>query len=99
MQNQANAVQLPASDNLELFGLSEVIPWHAEWQDMPEYRHDDLEPKYQIIVSFTSLSDLQDFGKLIGQPVRGEKREAASIWFPEAEIGRSANKRYIEMQA
>jgi hypothetical protein len=79
-----------------LFRDSEVIAWKREWHDMPEYDVRDLSPKYQIIVSFACAADLEDFGTIIGHKIAASSgRQKQSIWFPEAEIGRIANKRYI----
>lgn len=77
----------------DLFGELLEDSWKAEWQGMPEFVQEDLEPKYQIIVSFESLEDLQSFGRLLGKNFTENTR---SIWYPEAEIGRYADKRYID---
>lgn|SRR5574341_665839 len=81
-----------------LFPVEELVPWLAEWQNMPEYSHEDLEPKYQIIVSFACAADVEDFGRAIGQELSASDaaRQLPSIWYPEQEIGRYANKRYVE---
>lgn len=81
----------------ELFAPEELIPWRAEWQDMPDYNMHDLEPQFQLLVSFACAADIEDFWKLIGQSVSkviGKKMK--SIWYPEQDIGHYANKRYIE---
>jgi len=58
---------------------------------MPEYEHEDLAPVKRIIVNFASLKDLYAFAELIGQTLTENTR---SIWYPQAEIGRTADKRY-----
>lgn len=82
-----------------LFSAEEVCPWRAEWQNMPEYRNADLSPKFSLIVNFNCAADLEDFSRLIGQPLRanGEARQMQSVWFPEQEIGRMVNKRFIAL--
>jgi hypothetical protein len=81
----------------ELFDEIQMTPWKAEWQNMPEYNIEDLAPKYQIILNFSCAQDLEDFGKLIEQDIKAKNgRQMASFWFPEQEIGRMVNKRYIE---
>lgn len=86
-------------DNGCLFSEEEMIPWRAEWHDMPEYSIDDLAPRFQIIINFACAADVEDFGKLIGQPVKanGKGKQLQSVWYPEQEIGRMTNKRYIEV--
>ncbi len=80
----------------ELFKEEDMYPWKAEWQGMPEYEHADLQPKFQVLVSFACESDLLQFCEVIGKRIPpSEGRQTKSIWFPDAEIGRYANKRYI----
>jgi len=82
-----------------LFSEEELTPWLAAWKNMPEYNIQDLAPKFQIIVNFACAADIEDFGKLIGQEVKANAgKQLKSIWFPEQEIGRMINKRYIEVK-
>jgi len=67
--------------------------YEKEWYGMPEYKNQDLSPKYQIIVSFATKQDLKDFAQLVGQPLTTKTQ---SIWFPAVEIGRYSNKRFID---
>ena len=77
----------------ELDFLSELEEeWKIEWRGMPEFSQEDLTPWKSIMVHFEGLSDLREFSELIGQKLTPKTR---SVWFPEAEIGRYANKRYI----
>lgn len=76
---------------LALFDLSD--PWLEHWQGMPEFSHDNLEPTRSIIVHFETDQDVEAFEKIIGQNV-GKTRK--SLWFPEAEIGHYADKRYAD---
>jgi hypothetical protein len=66
-------------------------PWKAEWHGMPEFSLKDLTPRRSIIVHFESEADVEAFERLIAQPIGATLR---SVWFPEAEIGRMADKRY-----
>ena len=43
------------------------LDYEKEWQDMPEYKHDDLRPYKSLIVHFLSEKDVEDFFKLIQQ--------------------------------
>jgi hypothetical protein len=80
-----------------LFEDIEMIPWAAEWQNMPEFSHEDLQPKFQLIINFACAGDIEDFGRAIGRDLKGRdnSRQLSSIWFPDQEIGRMMNKRYI----
>ena len=55
--------------------------WVKEWQDMPEYSTENLEPKFQILISFRTEDDYRKFGKLIEQKITYKTK---SIWYPEA---------------
>lgn len=83
------------SSQARLFEPEELSDHLQEWKGMPEYNHEDLTPKRQIIVSFASDTDVRNFEVAIGQKI-GPK--ARSLWFPEAEIGRYANKRYRSVE-
>ena len=52
----------------------------AEWVGMPE--HQSEAKPLQIIVSFDSEKDREDFGKLVGSPLTEKTK---SIWFPHME--------------
>lgn len=91
------AKEVMTMSEMKLFSDEELIPWKAEWKDMPEFSHEDLAPKYQVIINFACAADVEEFGKLIGQSVKsnGTAKQMQSFWFPEQEIGRMTNKRYI----
>jgi hypothetical protein len=73
--------------------LFEVAPaWTEHWQGMPEFRQEDQTHWKSLKVHFRNEEDLRSFSELVGQPVTKLMR---SIWYPEAEIGRYADKRYI----
>lgn len=65
----------------------------AEWNGMPEYGNRDETSKQRIVVHFATDKDVQDFGNLIGQSLTEKTR---SIWFPPAEIGRTADKEFVD---
>lgn len=79
--------------------LDAVELYCGEWHNMPEFSHEDLAPKYQLIINFSCATDVEEFGKLIGQPIKAKSgRQLRSLWYPEQEIGRMINKRYIGEQ-
>jgi hypothetical protein len=67
--------------------------WHEHWKGMPEFVQEDLAPVKTIHVHFESREDYEAFAKLVGQTLTMNTR---SIWYPEAEIGRTYNKRYVD---
>jgi hypothetical protein len=80
-----------------LFGSVDDLDWWREyWKAMPEFNQEDLQAVKSITVNFATEADLRAFGKLVGQPVKTTTR---SIWFPEAEIWRLADKRYTDAPA
>jgi ParB-like chromosome segregation protein Spo0J len=63
----------------------------AAWEGMPEYQHEDQRSEHRIIVHFASADDLQDFAKLIGQPLTEKTKW---IWHPQVERADFTDKRY-----
>lgn len=75
-----------------LFGGDELPElWEEHWGEMPEFEHKDLSPFKQVIVSFNNREDMAAFSKLVGQTIT---MKTQSIWYPAAEIGTYADKRY-----
>ena len=68
------------------------INWKNEWQDMPEFEMEDLSSFRKIVVHFRNQEDIDKFAKLIGQKIT----KAPSIWYPEWEKRRYADKRYVD---
>ena len=67
--------------------------WDDLWQGMPEFVHEDLEPWSSIKVHFACPADMRVFARLVGQPITARTQ---SLWHPEAEIGKMADKRYAD---
>ena len=68
------------------------IFWKDEWQDMPEFKMEDLSSFRKIVVHFRNQEDIDKFAKLIGQKIT----KAPSLWYPEWEKRRYADKRYVD---
>jgi hypothetical protein len=66
--------------------------WEDKWRGMPEFRQRDLQPWGGITVHFASLEDRQAFARLVEQPISDLTK---SLWYPKAQIGRYADKRYV----
>lgn len=66
--------------------------WEDEWQDMPEFSHEDISPYQKIVVNFKSWDDVKRFSKLISNQHISKKTD--NIWFPEAEKYSGINTAY-----
>jgi len=67
--------------------------WEEAWDGMPEYVSEDLTPFKSIFVHFENREAMRLFADLVGQTITLKTK---AIWHPKAEIGRFANKRYVE---
>lgn len=83
----------PRASGPNLFGQGEW--WEEFWTGMPEFDQRDLAPRHSIQVDFATRADVDAFAKLVGQTITPEAKRTRSVWFPEAEIGRFADKRYV----
>lgn len=79
-----------AAETAQLFGIELDDP-SKEWDGMPEYEHEDQTSARKIVVHFKTMDDFHDFAKAIGQDI---PEKIKSIWYPQAEVGRYADKRY-----
>ena len=68
------------------------IFWKDEWQDMPEFKMEDLSSFRKIVVHFRNQEDIDKFAKLIGQKIT----KAPSLWYPGWKKRRYADKRYVD---
>ncbi len=91
------------NDKVNMKQLREQIPlfdiqpaWEPLWQGMPEFVQDDLEPFKTVKVHFRDTLDQQAFSSLVGQKIT---EFTQSIWYPQAEIGRFADKRWVTKRA
>lgn len=63
-----------------------------EWKGMPACDQQDLSAWKSVRVNFANAADLEAFAALVGQTLTEKTR---SIWFPKAEIGTIADKRWV----
>jgi ParB-like chromosome segregation protein Spo0J len=61
-----------------------------EWEDMPEFKQENLLAKHRLMICFTSDKDRDDFAKKIGQKLNDTTK---SIWFPEQKKDKVKNLR------
>ena len=86
---------------VELFKKEDLDPCFREWTGMPEFSHEDLAPAFQLLLSFSCAAEVEEFAQSIGQKIStasAGKRLVKSVWYTSQEIGRYANKRYIQKQ-
>jgi hypothetical protein len=76
-----------------LFDVKELNKWQEEWQGMPEFIQEDLQPIQTIVVSFKTKEDVQDFAKIIDQKLTYKTK---SIWFPAKNRDIVNNKKYVD---
>jgi len=65
--------------------------WEEHWWGMPEFSHEDLSPIRQLIVSFATQEEVDQFEESIGQKITPNTR---SVWFTPQQIGTYQDKSY-----
>jgi hypothetical protein len=75
-----------------LFGDLEH-PILSEWENMPEYLTDKVEPYAKVIVRFRNQKDLDEFSELVGQKLNIKSK---SMWYPSLYRGLNSDKRYVD---
>ncbi len=73
----------------QLFFIEPREWWEDLWDGMPEFIQEDLQPVKSLLVHFEDAKDMEDFSKLVNQPLTFNTK---SIWYPQAEIGRMTDK-------
>lgn len=78
-----------------LFGenVEDLDWWKDSWKNMPEFKSENLNPEFTILVHFRNAEDIKKFSELLEQDVYSTTK---SIWYPKNEITRYMNKRYID---
>jgi len=77
-----------------LFGdLDQFTDWQKEWEGMPEFKQEDLTPFQSVLVHFETKEDREAFEELLAQQITDTTKY---IWFPEAEVGKFKNYRYVQ---
>lgn len=65
---------------------------NIDWRGMPKFIHKDLSPLKSINIYFKDRTSIDRFEKIAEQKI---SKKTQSIWYPEAEIDRYADKRFI----
>ena len=73
------------------------IGWEVEWQNMPAFIQEKLEPFAEIIVRIRTESDLKQFADLLNQTINPK----SSIWYPKMQFreegfGKNQNMAWID---
>lgn len=79
-----------------LFDAEEIDWWRKHWRGMPEFVQEDQAPWQSVYVHFESRAHRDAFAELVGQRITDHGRRTRSIWFPKAEIGKMADKRFVD---
>lgn len=67
--------------------------WENHWKGMPEFVSKDLMPFKTIYVHFETRKEMDEFAKLVNQKIT---LDTQSIWYPEMEINKLIDKRWID---
>ena len=64
--------------------LFDKVPhvWEKEWWGMPEFVMQNAQPQRQIIISFMTKEDVEEFAEMTGLQITDRTR---SVWFPKKE--------------
>jgi hypothetical protein len=62
-----------------LFKKEQLNDWQEEWNEMPEFKMEKIEPFSKIIIRFETEKDLKEFANIINQKLT---KKTKSIWFP-----------------
>jgi len=71
-------------------------PGHDHWEGMPEFTKDDVSPFRSFLMHFKDQADVDAFTALVGQTITDKTK---FLWYPKAEIGHVADKRYGSSEA
>ena len=78
---------------IDMFNVEELDGWKEQWQDMPEFKAEDLTPFQSILIHFKNKEDIEKFSQLIDQKITYKTKYA---WYPKTNIIHGANQRYID---
>lgn len=74
-------------------GTGEGVDPAAEWEGMPEFKHEDKTAYKSITLHFKDQEAVDEFAELVGQEITPRTR---FLWYPEIEIESYADKRYAD---
>lgn len=69
---------------------------NALWEGMPEFSHEDQTSLHKVIVHLASAEAMRAFADVMGQTITEKTR---AIWYPAAERGTYADKRWVGEEA
>lgn len=85
----------PTTDAPRADSRMRAVPfnWKQHWQDMPDFKQDDQEPFRTLHVHFADQKSVDEFAKLISQPITLKTR---FVWYPQMEKRSYAHQRYVD---
>ena len=90
---RAETLKIEEDAQLSLFKVEKT--WETHWKGMPEFTHKDCTALYSVVVNFATDEDLAAFAKLVEQTITPN---TIAIWYPPTEIGRYADKLWIDSE-
>lgn len=81
MSDEAEGANSPnASPSTD--GQKASADWEKNWEGMPEFNQNDLNPWQSVKVHFANVADRDAFAKLLAQTITDKTK---SIWYPKLE--------------
>ena len=77
-------------------GINEEVnieEWRKHWKNMPSYTQEHNKPYTQVIMSFRTKEDYDDFQKRIGQRLTDKTKSA---WHPHLDVTANSLLRWME---
>jgi len=83
IQNLKNTIKnsnIEKTDGIKQLKMFNTNWWKKEWQDMPEFIMEDLQPFKTLKIHFSNQKDIDDFAKLINQKILSKTK---FLWYPK----------------
>lgn len=69
--------------------------WEEHWQDMPEFKQEDLMPYNEIVIKFRNQKDMEKFMDIIDQKFNEKTK---SIWYPKLNFAEISKLRWLSIK-
>ena len=77
-------------------GINEEVnieEWRNHWKQMPSYTQEHNKPYKQVLMSFRTKEDYEDFQKRIGQRLT---KKTKSTWHPQLDVTANSLLRWMD---
>lgn len=81
-----------AIEQIQMFDIERKAAWDEHWQDMPEYKQQDLTPFKSVLVNFRNYEDYKAFAELINQKLTLKTK---TIFYPKLDYESAIDRVYI----